>query len=257
MPSRRSQSLNLPSRLALSLAWVAGYVNAAAVLTCGVVTSHVTGHASMLGLDAARRSWVDVGLMAALIAAFFAGAAISGFALELGRLRGWASIYVLPASIELVLLAAFAVGVRLHDPSATEVGGGLWWMATTAALAMGVQNATITRISNGIVRTTHLTGIVTDLGHESAQLAVARRLRARGPDAHAGEPLRTSGRRLLLLLLLVVAFVFGSACGAWVYFQIPRWSMLGPVLLLAWIIVADIRTPICEVPQLRTKGASA
>lgn len=257
MPARRSHSLNLPSRLALSLAWVAGYVNAAAVLTCGVVTSHVTGHASMLGLDAARSSWVAVALMAALIGAFFVGAVISGLALELGRLRGWSSIYVLPASIELALLAAFAVGVRLHDPSATEVGGGLWWMATTAALAMGVQNATITRISNGIVRTTHLTGIVTDLGHESAQLAVARRLRGQGLPARAGEPLPTSGRRLLLLMLLVVAFVFGSACGGWVYFQIPRWSMLGPMLLLAWIIIADIRTPIGEGPERRISGDSA
>lgn len=257
MPSRSPQALHLPSRLALSLAWVAGYVNAAAVLTCGVVTSHVTGHASMLGVEAASQSWIDVALMTALIAAFFLGALISGFALELGRLRGWASIYVLPASIELALLVAFAVGVRLHDPSATEVGGGLWWMATTAALAMGVQNATITRISNGIVRTTHLTGIVTDLGHESAQIAVSRSRRARSSPRGAAKPPGISGRRLILLLLIAVAFVLGSACGAWVYFQIPRWSMLGPVLLLAWIIIADIRTPICEVTEVRTPGERA
>jgi uncharacterized membrane protein YoaK (UPF0700 family) len=110
MPTGRAHSLIVQSRLAISLAWVAGYVNTSAVLTCGVVTSHVTGHASSLGRDVAEGSWRDAGLMATLIGAFFLGALLSGFALEIGRLRGWASIYVLPAALELVLLVAFAAG---------------------------------------------------------------------------------------------------------------------------------------------------
>ena len=92
MLANRAHSLIVRSRLAISLAWVAGYVNTAAVLTCGVVTSHLTGHASNLGRDVALRAWGDAALMAALIGSFFMGALISGFALELGRLRGWASI---------------------------------------------------------------------------------------------------------------------------------------------------------------------
>lgn len=249
MLAGRAHSLIVQSRLAISLAWIAGYVNTAAVLTCGVVTSHVTGHASTLGKDMAQRAWSDAALMGALIGAFFLGALVSGFALELGRHRGWASIYVLPAAIEFVLLAVFAVGVRLHDDAAIEVGGRLWWMTMVAALAMGVQNATITRISSGVVRTTHLTGIVTDLGHESAQLALMRRLLGKGPRLGEGEARGPSVQRLVLLSSILVAFIAGSVCGAWIYFELPRWSMLAPLVLLAWIIIADLRTPICEIEE--------
>ena len=249
MLANRAHSLIVRSRLAISLAWVAGYVNTAAVLTCGVVTSHLTGHASNLGRDVALRAWGDAALMAALIGSFFMGALISGFALELGRLRGWASIYVLPAAIEFVLLGVFAAGVRMHDTAAPEVGGTLWWMTAVAALAMGVQNATITRISSGVVRTTHLTGIVTDLGHESAQLAVLRRLMGGRLRLGEGETRGPSVQRLALLASIFASFIVGSASGAWIYFEFPRWSMFAPLALLAWIIIADLRTPICEIEE--------
>ena len=249
MLANRAHSLIVQSRLAISLAWVAGYVNTAAVLTCGVVTSHLTGHASNLGRDVAIRAWGDAALMAVLIGSFFMGALISGFALEIGRQRGWASIYVLPAAIELVLLGVFAVGVRMHDTAAPEVGGTLWWMTAVAALAMGVQNATITRISSGVVRTTHLTGIVTDLGHESAQLAVLRRLMGGRLRLGEGETRGPSVQRLVLLASIFVSFIVGSASGAWIYFEFPRWSMFAPLALLAWIIIADLRTPICEIEE--------
>jgi uncharacterized membrane protein YoaK (UPF0700 family)/anti-anti-sigma regulatory factor len=245
----RPNPVPFQSRLAISLAWVAGYVNTSAVLTCGVVTSHVTGHAGTLGKDLALRGWSDAAFMGVLIGAFLIGAMVSGLALETGRQRGWRSIYVLPATIELVLLAVFAIGVRLHDTSATEVGGTLWWMTTVAAMAMGVQNATITRISSGVVRTTHLTGVVTDLGLETARLTLATRGQGkhRPPDDVGDRGPRL--QRLALLGSILGGFVVGSACGAWVYIEVPRWSMLAPLVLLAWIIVADLRTPTCEIEE--------
>jgi len=249
MLTGRAHSLIVQSRLAISLAWVAGYVNTSAVLTCGMVTNHVTGHASNLGRDVAQGLWLDAGLMATLIGAFFLGALLSGFALEIGRLRGWASIYVLPAALELILLVAFAIGVRMHAGASADLGGSLWWITVMAALAMGVQNATITRISSGVVRTTHLTGIVTDLGHEMAQIAVFRKLLGRGAAPVGGETRGPSPQRLLLLAAILGSFIVGSASGAWVYFELPRWSMLAPILLLCWIILADLQTPICEIEE--------
>lgn len=257
MLAGRAHSLLLQSRLAISLAWVAGFVNIAAVLTCGVVTSHVTGHASALGRDLADGAWGAAALMAAILGAFFVGALVSGFALELGRQRGWNSIYVLPAAIELVLLLVFAVGVRLHEGATPELGGRLWWMTAVAALAMGVQNATITRISSGVVRTTHLTGILTDLGHETAQLAVSRRLFGQGLRLGEGETRGPSVQRLVLLGSIFASFILGSACGAWMYLEAPRWSMLPPIALLAWIIIADLRTPICEIEEALIAEVSA
>jgi len=247
MPRTALRPLQIQTRLAISLAWVAGFVNATGVLTCGMVTSHVTGHASGLGRDAALGAWGPAALMGALVAAFFLGAFATGLALELGRARGWTSLYAIPAALELVLLGAFAIGVRRHDPAATEIGATLWWMTGVASCAMGVQNAIITRISSGVVRTTHLTGIVTDLGHELAHLAVQRgflRGGLLGKEPRARGPLRfgTGWPRLALLASIFCAFVLGSACGAWMHLAAPRFSMLPPILLLAWIILVDLRT---------------
>jgi len=249
MLAGRAHSFILQARLAISLAWVAGYVNVVALATCGYVVSHVTGNATSLGADLAGGSWELAALMGALLGAFFVGACLSGFAVELGRQRDWASIYVLPAAIELVLLAGFAVGVRLHDPSEPEHGAALWWMTILATLSMGVQNATITRISSGVVRTTHLTGIITDLGHETAQLAVVRWLFGRGVGTGAVDERGPSFQRLLLLATILGAFILGSGCGAAVYAHLPRLSMAAPIALLCWIIIADLRTPICEIEE--------
>lgn len=249
MLANRAHTFILQSRLAISLAWVAGFVNLVALVTCGHVVSHMTGNATTLGSGIAQSDWRAAALVGAMLLAFFVGAFISGFAIELGRQRNWASIYVLPAAVEIALLAVFAVGVEMHDPSSPEQGARLWWMTLVATLSMGVQNATITRISSGVVRTTHLTGIVTDLGHESAQLAIVRwlfgeRVVSDAPDRHG-----PSFQRLFLLATIFGAFVFGSACAAVVYAEYPRWSMLAPIALLGWIVFADVRTPICEIEE--------
>lgn len=229
----------LQSRLAISLAFVAGFVNLVAVVTCGVVASHMTGHAGMLGRDIAEGALGPARFLAALLGAFVLGSFLAGLAIEFGHARRWSSIYALPAAIELVLLVAFGVGVELHDPAAPETGVRLWWMGVVATLAMGVQNATITRISRGVVRTTHLTGVLTDLGHECARLAVFRRLVAPVvPDEPAVLP------RVTILGAIALSFIAGAAAGTVSFDLFPRLSMVPPIAFLAWIIVQDLRRPI-------------
>ena len=246
----RAHSFILQARLAISLALVAGYTNVVAIITCGVVVSHMTGHAANLGRDVVEGKFAAAALLATILVAFFVGAFISGLATEAGRLRGWSSIYVLPAAIEIALLCAFAVGVELHNPIAEEFGNRLWWMTIVAAVSMGLQNATITRISSGVVRTTHLTGIITDLGHESAQLALVRQLLGgRGAARNAQVAQGPGKQRLLLLASILFVFIAGSALGALAYAGFPHWSMVPPIALLAWVIVQDVRKPICELEE--------
>lgn len=250
MPTLRADDRTLQARLAISLALVAGHVNIVAVLTCGVVASHMTGHAGAVGRELVEMRIGETAFLVALLAAFLTGAFLAGVAVEVGRARGWRSVYALPAGIELALLVAFAVGVELHDPSAIETGVGRWWMGAVAALAMGVQNATVTRISSGVVRTTHLTGILTDLGHESARLAVVRRFIAGRRGFIAGRGAADAGAagastwRLLLLATILGAFIAGSASGTLAFVYGPRWSMVPPVALLLWIILHDLSVPI-------------
>lgn len=242
MLTSQAHSFAQQSRLAITLAWVAGYTNIVSVLACGIVVSHVTGAASSFGLHAVRSEWHDVAFLLWLLATFFTGAGLSAVLTETGRRRAWESIYVLPMACEALLLSIFAVGIELHDPEATARGPALWILTGAASAAMGLQNATITSISRGVVRTTHLTGVLTDLGSECARFLIRRPHTAASPD-----PDRPSAARALLLFSIVASFMLGAFLGGLAFQFFPRWSMMLPVAFLLWIIWQDITAPICEI----------
>jgi uncharacterized membrane protein YoaK (UPF0700 family) len=95
-----------------------------------------------------------------------------------------------------------------------------------------MQNSFVTRLSGAIVRTTHLTGVVTDLGIETARwfrmwrakLGARTKVRLVVGDAPPTEPHRP---RTVLLLTIVIAFVLGSAIGA---ISAVRWGQLSLLL---------------------------
>lgn len=259
-----AHSFRQQARLAITLAWVAGYTNIVALLACGTVTSHMSGAASFLGRNVVEGKWNFAGLELFLLATFLAGATIAGLVTEVGRRRGWESIYVLPMAIEALLLALFAIGLELTqaDPSvipvSLEAGNAItstlstssstttaYILVGTAACAMGLQNATITRISSGVVRTTHVTGVLTDIGLELVATIASLRSRT-ALLAH----LRTnaSARRLALLCSIIASFALGAALGTLVYDKITtKLAMFPPVLFLIWIILQDVRRPIAEI----------
>lgn len=248
----QAHSFTQQARLAITLAWVAGYTNILTILTCGTVTSHVSGTTSELGRHAAEGEWGRAGFVLWLLVMFFLGAALSGVMTELGRRRGWDSIYVLPIATEAVLLAAFALGVETHDVASSESGARLWGMTALASLAMGLQNATITRISSGVVRTTHVTGVLTDLGLEVVQFLWRLRDQPRDHSFRASVHEDTarsqlSVRRLALLGSIVGSFALGAALGTLAYDHAHAWSMYPPVAFLLWIIYQDLIRPIADI----------
>jgi uncharacterized membrane protein YoaK (UPF0700 family) len=274
----QAHSFTQQARLAITLAWVAGYTNVVAILACGHVASHVSGTTSDLGhhfVEALRgrgTPWSVVGSGLLLVGTFFVGAMVSGFATEFGRRRNWESIYVLPMAIQSALLALFAIGLEvvLLREAPSKLSQSL--LASLASMAMGVQNATITRISSGVVRTTHVTGVVTDLGLELVQFLWPHKSSAHQPHlqdhpphaprgtihadsgahpevAHASrwKRLSPSARRLTLLLSIIGSFALGAALGTLGHEEIPSFAMYVPVLFLVWIIYQDISRPIAEI----------
>jgi len=252
------------ARLAITLAWVAGYTNILTILTCGTVTSHISGTTSNLGRDVAERSWGAAGFAVFLIASFFIGSFSAGFVTEYGRRQRWDSIYVLPIAIEMFLLGAFAVLVELGAVEAGTTGSIVFVATGLASLAMGLQNATITRISSGVVRTTHMTGVVTDLGIESAlgawRLFDRRRAVAAGLSARAfvfQVAANSVVRRIALLSSIVGSFALGAGLGTFAFVSIPRLSLLPPVLFLLWIVYIDATKPIAAIDESTIPDSNA
>ncbi|MGH7244038.1 MAG: DUF1275 family protein [Phycisphaerales bacterium] len=240
------------ARLAITLAWIAGYTNILTILTCGHVTSHVSGTTSDFGRAVSEGNWRFVAFLGFLLTSFVVGAALSGFTTELGKRRGWESIYVLPMAVEALLLAAFALLVETSAHETMASGDRLVLMTGVASMAMGLQNATITRISSGVVRTTHVTGVLTDLGLEAVQffwwLADERRQLVRSGGATAIRSHPTS-KRLALLASIMGSFALGAGLGTFAFKFGTNWAMFPPVLFLLWIIYQDISRPIAEIEE--------
>lgn len=241
----QAHSFAQQARLAVALAWIAGFTNTITIIACGTATSHISGTLSQWGLDLAEGRLHALGFATFLILSFLAGAGLAGGLTEWGRARGWKSIYVLPLSVQAVLLAAFAAVLGIGTPKGSPPLLLIYTLACLAALAMGLQNATITRLSGGVVRTTHMTGVMTDLGLEGAQYLW--RLRNRGHAAAGAPSAAPTGRRLLLFGSIIASFAIGSGLGALAYHHVPVWAMALPVTFLGWFVVHDLRVPTCEV----------
>lgn len=191
---------------AVALAAVAGMVNVIGFLGFEhQAVSHLTGTTSLLGAALADGDLRAISHLWGLLIAFSVGAMLSGMiiqdsTLKLGRRYG--VTLVLEA---LLLLAAIPLFKQQ-----------LVWGALLAAMACGLQNAMVTTYSGAVVRTTHLSGMFTDLG-----IGLGHLLR--------GMPLQT--RRLMLSGFIISGFLAGSVVGAWLFRRLQYDALLAPAAL--------------------------
>ncbi|KAA2214153.1 DUF1275 domain-containing protein [Pseudoroseomonas oryzae] len=192
-------------QLARALAFVAGAVNAGGLLTVGQYTAHMSGVISSLAEHAVLGAWVLVGAGVAALFSFTAGAAASAMLINWARRHRGSSQYALPLLLEAALLALFGTaGLMLEgDPRFMAAAVPL------LCLIMGLQNATITKVSGARMRTTHMTGVVTDIGIELGKLTY----RNRG-SAKAGYRVMADRAKLRLLASLLGVFLLGGVVGA-------------------------------------------
>ena len=225
---RRSRGSDLV--LATVLAAVAGASNAGGFFALGAYTSHMTGYLSQVA-DSLVIGDVRVALVAvAAIGAFVTGAAFSTILINWARIRHVGGQYALPIAVQGGLLACFAGG---------GVFTGEWGRVFSLAclcFIMGMQNATITKISGARIRTTHATGMITDIGIELGRAAFRR--------AHPGRGRGADRARLAIHLQLVGTFVAGGVAGALGFAHAGfAFALLPAAILLALSVPALWRRP--------------
>jgi len=202
----RTRTLRANRRLGYALAFVAGATNAGGFLAVRQYTSHMTGIVSSMADSIALG---DLGVVLAGIGAvlsFLIGAACCAVLVNLARRQQMQSEYALPLLFEAVLLLCFGLlGARLARIE------GLFVPVTVMLLCfiMGLQNAVITKISKAEIRTTHITGIVTDIGIELGKLVYWN---APGTSPQPAVRADRSHRRVLTSLL--ASFFVGGVVGA-------------------------------------------
>jgi uncharacterized membrane protein YoaK (UPF0700 family) len=261
--SAQAYTFGKKARLAVSLAWVGGFVDAVGFIELHVYTSNMTGNTAMIGQRAADGAWGNVLYVYFLVTMFLLGAMLAGGLIETARRLHFKSVYSAALGLEALLLAVTVVYVD-------SGGGNLYLRGLLPCLAMGLQNATVTRISGSVVRTTHVTGIVTDLGLETVQFLFwlrDRHLRLKLIRQVLLRPVRVSPvaaratirriarfsqrhptfQRLLLLGSIWMTFVTGAALGAWVWRYGGVSALLVPAVFLGAMIVLERLTPMASV----------
>ncbi|WER47913.1 DUF1275 domain-containing transporter [Cupriavidus sp. WKF15] len=226
-------------QLACYLAFVAGATNAGGFLAVQQYTSHMSGIVSAMADNLALGSfWLMLDGLGALLS-FLAGAACSAVLINWARRERLHSEYALPLMLEAALLVCFGL-----------LGGNLEhheWLfvpATVMVLCfiMGLQNAMVTKLSNAEIRTTHVTGMVTDIGIELGKLFYCNLSRA-----DPGKPLVLANRHKLRVLITLVALFFaGGVIGALGFKHVG----FSATLALAALLVALAAVPVLDDVRL-------
>ena len=190
--------------LGVSLTFVAGAINAGGFLAVGQYTSHMSGILSAMADNTALGSLALAGLGLAAFLPFVVGAAFSAMLINWGRRHHLGSRYAMPLMLEAFLLLGFGILGWLTYPSPAFVTLAV----PLLCFIMGLQNATVTKISGARMRTTHVTGIVTDIGIELGKLAYWNR----NPDDP--DPVVADRTKLRMLVLLLASFFIGGVIGA-------------------------------------------
>lgn len=229
--------------LATLLPAIAGAVNASGFFAVGAYTSHVTGVVSRAGDELAQGNWGLATRALFFLACFISGALVAT-ALVLHARKRQQPAFWRPLLLEAALLFCFA---------SVSVGGGhrahlnSFTMTSLLCIAMGVQNALVTKLSGARIRTTHLTGVTTDVGIEL--MKTFDRWRSIASGRRPREQFRlianisgdVEARHLRLHLRILGCFLAGATGGAALYLLVGHWSMIIPVILLCSLAVFDIR----------------
>lgn len=183
--------------LGIILAFIAGAVNAGGFFLVDNYTSHVTGLMSTAAGDIAIKEYLKALMILFYIFCFVMGATFTVIITLTARKFHLNSQYAIPLAMESIIIMTLSV-IWLYG----EVK--IPFFIASLCFLMGLQNALITKASSAIVRTTHISGMATDLGMEIGKYLFLKK----DPEIRAN--LRDARRHLIIIF----SFFFGGIAGA-------------------------------------------
>ncbi len=204
-----------------TLAFQAGAINVGGFITCNRFVTHVTGFATHFGIDLASGLLIDALSMLMVPLFFLLGCITSALVIDRRKYLKLKPHYTPTFLVVGVMLAVISLLGHNHflgtfeKPSSQFV---ILFLLSTLSYLSGVQNSMISLASGLLVRTTHLTGITTDLGVGLVRMFYPQQQR---------EQRKTELKMNLLRFGTILSFIFGSMAGGLIFFQ---WKYLGFLL---------------------------
>lgn len=212
-------------RLATMLSLVAGIVNITGVLALKTLTTNVTGHFAFFAEEVMKHDYAAAITFLFFTLFFLIGAFTSNFIAEVLSKKNPELFHVIPIAFEMLIL--IGVGMYATPCDLSQIEGKL--IAFFMLFAMGMQNALVTKISQSTVRTTHLTGLFTDLGIELSQLFFYRK----------PEEIKKLKTNIFLRFSIIIFFFIGCVGGGYIYQQMKLKTLFIAALALLIALLYD------------------
>lgn len=212
-------------RLASNLSLVAGIVNSVGVLAISTLTTNVTGHFAYFSEKLIVGQYAKAIPFLLYILFFFLGAFVSNFCIEIAAINKKKYLHTAPMFLEIFLLVLVGFWNDWNFTGTENTNQ----IAYLLLFSMGLQNALVTKISQSTVRTTHLTGLFTDLGIETSQYFFYRQ----HPNAVKLK------KNIFLKLSIIVFFFTGCISGTLLFYRIGLKALLAAALLITIALMMD------------------
>lgn len=230
-------------RLATLLSFVAGIVNVTGVLSIKTLTTNVTGHFAYFAEEIIRKDYAAAVTFFVFTIFFLIGSFTSNFLAELISKKHSDLSHVIPISLEILVLIGVGFFGTQSELSSFEGKS----IAFAMLFSMGIQNSLVTKISQSTVRTTHLTGLFTDLGIELSQLFFYKK-----PEET--KKLKTS---IYLRLSIITFFFVGCFSGGFLYGVLEiKTLFIAAFFLLIALLYDYVRLQFHVIKRRKWKGLS-
>jgi uncharacterized membrane protein YoaK (UPF0700 family) len=243
------------------MAWVAGGVDAIGYLALAhLFTAHMSGNSAAMGAHFGQLDWASALHRSFPIPLFVLGVALGAALVEIGRRRNLRSPFALIIGLEAALLLGFMLlgnGVM----RAGQIRTTLWKFYTLAALpslAMGLQNATLRRVAGHGVRTTYVSGMLTNFAEEGVAYLFWLGDHVNDPSLRRWGGLfratwdHPAVQQMLLYGGIWTAFVTGAVIGGYAEQQWALYSAAFPLGGLLLILGVDLIQPLGAAARRET-----
>jgi uncharacterized membrane protein YoaK (UPF0700 family) len=228
MLRRRKDERSLKENLMLasSTAFVSGVTNVVGVIAFLATTANVTGHVASLAKNIVEQNLHEIMIFAIWLFMFLFGAFTSNFLVRFISERSRYSAHAMPIFVEIAILLAVAF---YGDVFYKETDLEREIVISAILFSMGLQNGLVSNISGGLIKSTHLTGLFTDLGSDLAEWLFTKKVKS--------APVKN---RLYVRITILSFYMFGGLAGGYFFnkFDLAIFYVV-PVILLT-IIYYDL-----------------
>lgn len=185
-------------QIAALLSFVAGLVNVVGFFSVQKLTTNVTGHFAFLIDEVFKLNFQNAYHILFFLLSFLLGSFVSNFIVEFYYKLYQKQTFLLPVLIEAAILFFIGYEGNYLIKENPDI------IAYSLLFAMGLQNSLVTSVSKSIVRTTHLTGLFTDLGIELSQLFFYE------DKFHKTRLIKSINLRLIIISMFFSGGIFGG-----------------------------------------------